>query len=108
MSVKDVFEKYFKSNRNFVTPNVYEYGKRKFGDYYLLYEKSYGERIFREEGEIYSVTFLLANKGNVEHLDLGKAFGTPKEVDEYIKSIKSNMLWKAERIGENKRINYIL
>ena len=104
MSVRDVFNEYFNGEPNFVTPNVYGFGTRKFGDYTLLYEKSCGERIFSDEGHIYAVTFLLYNKGNVEHLDLGKAFGSKSEVEEYIKSIKSDMLWKADRIGETKRI----
>ena len=103
MSVRKIFDKYFNGSKNFITPNVYEYGERKFGDYFLFYEKSRGEGFNGED--LFAITFLIMNKGAVRRIDLSKCFNSKKEVDDYLKSITSKDITFADKYGEIKSMS---
>jgi hypothetical protein len=76
--IAGVFSRTYKGARNFITPNVVEYGKAGK----LLYELSKGKRIFGE-GTLYGVTFLTQSGDKCK--DTNDCFYTIEEAREHIK-----------------------
>lgn len=103
MNVKLIFDKFFNGEKNFMTPDVYGYTKKKFGDEYLVIEKSRG--LGFEHEDIFGCSILVHNPVTMEtqHIELSQMFYSNKELDKYIKSITREMFENAERFGEIKR-----
>ena len=100
-----IFDRYYNGNKNVLTPNVYAYGHKKYGDTVLLYEKSKGRGIF--DTGLYGLSFLLLNNetNEVQKIDLCKAFNSPKELDDYLATITLKEIKEADLYGEIKTIN---
>ena len=100
-----IFDRYFNGNKNFFTPNVYSYGHKKYGYKVLLYEKSKGKGLFGSD--LYGLSCLLLNNetNEVQQIDLSKAFGSLKELDNYLETINADSVKEADLFGEVKIIN---
>ena len=100
-----IFDRYFNGNKNFFTPNVYSYGHKKYGYKVLLYEKSKGKGLF--DSDLYGLSCLLLNSktNEVQQIDLSKAFDSPKELNDYLKTINPKAIREADLFGEIKVIN---
>lgn len=104
MSIRIVFEKYYNGEKNFMTPDVYGYAKRQFGEEYLLFEKSKG-RGFENE-RIYGVSALVYNPttGYTQKIELSEMYHDPRYVEMHNKVISKSEFKKADRYGEVKEI----
>lgn len=105
VNTKYIFDKYFNGEKNFFTPHVYAYGHIKFGDKVLLYEKSKGKGLF--DSDLYGLTCLLFNDetNEVQQIALSKPAKSPKELDDYLKTISLKTIEEAKVYGEVKIIH---
>ena len=103
MRIALIFDTYYNGEKNFMTPHVYGYSKKKFGDEYLLIEKSRGKGIVNEE--LYGVSSLVYNEKTCEtqKIDLSECFNDPRYVELHIANITKSKFEKAERYGEIKK-----
>lgn len=103
-NTRQIFNEYYNGEKNFLTPNVYSYGHKRFGYKVLLYEKSSGRGIRNDP--LYGLSFLLLNNrtNEVQKIDLCKAFQSTDELDKYLESIGLNEIHEADVYGEVKII----
>ena len=100
-----IFDRYYNGEKNFFTPKVYGYERKNINDEYeLVIEKSEGKGLF--EAPLYGCSILIVHKWKktARKIELSKAFGSRKEVEEYIKSITVEDVLNAEIFGEEKKI----
>lgn len=97
-----IFDKYFNGNKNFITPNVYEYDKKIFNEGIVLIEKSSGMGMFNEE--IFGCTTLFLKNNTVQKIDLSEAFYSKDEVENYINNLTEKDVKEAIKYGELKNI----
>ena len=105
MNIKNYFEVYYEGAKNFITPKVYGYDYKDYGDFGIVLEKSYGDAIFGD-GKLYGASFLYVNfiTNEVQKIDICKAFGSSREIEEYFKSITMADVIEADKYGEIKVI----
>lgn len=103
MNIKDIFDRYYNGEKNFMTPNVYGYSKKKFGNEYLLIEKSSGRGI--EDEPIYGASALVHNieTSETQKIDLSEMYHDPREVELHISKITEFKFKNAHRYGEIKK-----
>ena len=104
MGTSEIFDKYFNGAKNFFTNHTYGFGRIKFDEELLFYEKSQGKGLFGSQ--LYGVTFLIGNSetGEVQRIDLSKCFSSKEEVENYIATINLEVFENADRYGEIKKI----
>lgn len=100
--IKQVFDTYYNGEKNFMTPHVYGYLQKKFGDEYLVVEKSTGKGIGNEA--IYGASTLVYNAktGETQKIDLSELYHDPRYVELHLKNISEKKFKNAERYGEIK------
>ena len=104
MNVREIFDRYYNGEKNFMTPNVYGYAKKKFGEEYLVFEKSQGEGLF-DDSPLYGCSTLVHNPetGETQKIELSECFKDPRYVEVHINKITLTQFKNAERYGEIKR-----
>lgn len=102
--IKKIFEEYYNGDKNFMTSHVYGYAQKKFGNGYLVFEKSEGKGLMGEK--LYGCSVLIYNSenGNTQKIDLSQCFYTPKDVEAHIDNMTQNDFENAKRYGEIKKI----
>ena len=105
MNIEHIFNTYFNGETNFVTPNIYDYDYKSFGDKILLIEKSKGKGFISNQ-TIFGCTTLIyiPKKNSVQRIDLSQCFYSKQEINTYIKNINSNTINNATVYGEIKTI----
>lgn len=103
MNVREIFDNYYNGDKNFMTPNVYGYAKKKFGKEYLVFEKSQGEGLF--DSPLYGCSTLVHNPetGETQKIELSECFDDPRYVEVHINGITKSKFENADRYGEIKR-----
>ena len=103
MNVREIFDVYYNGEKNFMTPNVFGYAKKKFGDEYVVFEKSQGEGLF--DTPLFGCSALVHNPitGDTQKIELSECFKELVEVDEYIKQVTQTKFDEARRYGEIKK-----
>ena len=105
MNIEHIFNTYFNGETNFVTPNIYDYDYKSFGDKILLIEKSKGEGFISNKTIFGCTTLIYTPKTKeVQRIDLSQCFYSKKEIDEYIKRIDNTLFNNAQTYGETKII----
>lgn len=101
ISIREVFDRYFNGEKNFMTPKVYGYDQIFVRNGIVFVEKSKNV-----ENTLYGVTTLFYNKyeKTVNRIDLSKSFGSAKDALKYIHSITNSMVEKADLYGETMKI----
>jgi hypothetical protein len=101
-TIKEIFNMYYNGEKNFMTPKVYGYSYKKFGDEILLFEKSEGEGISGEP--LYGASALVYNTvtNEVQKIDLSQPKHSRADIEAHIKSITREQFQQADRYGEIK------
>ena len=102
MNIASIFDAYYNGEKNFMTPHVYGYSRKKFGDEYLLIEKSRGKGIVNED--LYGASALVYNEKTREtqKISLSECFNDPRYVELHISKITKSKFKNAKRYGEIK------
>jgi hypothetical protein len=103
---REVFRRRYKGQKNFITPNVIEYGK--IGNKYS-YELSWGEGIFNREDKIYGVSVLTNEGKKVDELkqtnnNLSRSFNNRKKAEKYIDKLNDDVKDGFEPVDSKKSL----
>lgn len=82
MEISSIFWKHYNGHRNFMTPNIIEYGRN--GN--LVWELSHGEGY--RQTPIYGVSVLKHENNRTEKTDLSQMFDSSTKAYQYIKKLK--------------------
>ena len=87
MKAREAFKRFFKGNKNFMTPYIKGYYQKKLKDKIMYFELSEGTGINNEP--IFGVTVLIEKEGKLEHATkLSKLFWDEQEAKNYINKLK--------------------
>ena len=105
MSIRNIFDKYFNGQKNFITPIILEYDKKRVNNkFYLLFEYSKGHGI--DGNIIYGLTVLLYNNSTyeVQRIDLCKCSKKFDDLKEYTNRLNMTSIEGSNIYGLKKTI----
>lgn len=103
--IEKIFDFYYNGAKNIITPNTYEFGYKRFGGEFLLYEKSEGGLCSHE---MLGLTFLVLDceDMSIQRIDLSKPFDNEDDMNDYLESIDVSIFKNAKRCGEIKTLDF--
>lgn len=102
--IEKIFDFYFDGGKNIITPNTYEFGYKRFGGEFLLYEKSEGGICSHE---LLGLSFLVLDSEDmsIQQIGLSKPFDNEDDMNDYLESIDVSTFKNAKRYGEIKTLD---